>query len=54
VNLSQFARWWVGADLAVWQAYEGRERFHLSNPQHSRVLCTYHCCFTVCPCDWLS
>ena len=40
VNVNQFARLWVVADLADWQVYEGREPFYVSHPQLSRVLCT--------------
>ena len=54
VNVNQFARLWVVADLADWRVYEGREPFYVSHPQLSRVLCTYHTCFAVRPYDWLT
>ena len=54
IGLNQFTKQWVAADIAAWQVYDGREPFHLGNPQLSRVLCAYHTYFAVRPYSGLS
>ena len=55
VNITQFSKQWVLADLADWRVYDGHEPAGIMREDLNRVQCAYHTYFAVPPhdvCSW--